>query len=874
MHDAFDCVAILEKLPLEIECIATAGNKLLVGTNKGHLLVYGIQEDLSSGRSDQRFEVELQRSNKAFGRKPISQLVVEEQYGVLISLCDGMISVHDFDTYSCKTQFPKGKGVNYFAINTSTYSGKDSMRLCTISKRKIQTYVWIKNEFQELHSELGLPETPRTVIWVGTYLCVGTKKEYMLIKADSGHVINLFDTGKKQEPLIVPMPSGEIALCRDEVTVFLSIDTHGQHHQKHAVTWSDVPLDLQFSQPYIIAALSRSIEICSRDPRLLVQRIDITGTRNIVCGPHCYAASITHVWRLVPVLISTQVEQLIKDKEFKLALTLTSSIDNEGVKKKKMHQIKTLYAFELFYMKRFEEALKMFKEVDAEPTYVIGLYPDLLPEEYRKQLDYPSAPPKLSQGDLEKGFVSLTEYLTRIRNKSLSNQASAEIPGTAESRKMLLQIIDTSLLKCYLKTNENMIAPLLRLKDNNCHVEECERVLVKEKKVNELVLLYQSKGIHKKALDLLLRQADLPSSPLKGPKKTIEYLQKLGADYIGLIFDYSKWVLKKTPEEGLKIFTNDIPEIEGLPRQKVLVHLENNAAQLVIKYLEHIIFDWKENRVEFHNKLITCYKEKIMPLLKDYLVSLFDSDIRKKAGKESGELGDLRSRLLFFLETSTSYQPMKLLRFFPQDVLFEERALLLGRAGRHEEALAIYIYVLKDTKMAEQYCRRQHEMNLDENRNVYLSLVKVYLKPNHLPSLGLSQSVFSKCSMKANVGAALTVLNTHYQKIDVSQALDLLPAATEVNDITVFLLNVLKDKMQERRNCLLLKSLLYAEHLQMHEQRVFYQSKKCTITEERACCVCHKRIGTSAFAMYPNDVIVHYYCCKDRRVCPPESFYF
>lgn len=54
-------------------------------------------------------------------------------------------------------------------------------------------------------------------------------------------------------------------------------------------------------------------------------------------------------------------------------------------------------------MKRFEEALKMFKEVDAEPTYVIGLYPDLLPEEYRKQLDYPSAPPKLSQGDLEKG---------------------------------------------------------------------------------------------------------------------------------------------------------------------------------------------------------------------------------------------------------------------------------------------------------------------------------------------------------------------------------------------------------------------------------------------------------------------------------------
>ena len=33
---------------------------------------------------------------------------------------------------------------------------------------------------------------------------------------------------------------------------------------------------------------------------------------------------------------------------------------------------------------------------------------------------------------------------------------------------------------------------------------------------------------------------------------------------------------------------------------------------------------------------------------------------------------------------------------------FEERALLLGRLGRHEEALAIYIHVLNDITMASQ----------------------------------------------------------------------------------------------------------------------------------------------------------------------------
>lgn len=35
--------------------------------------------------------------------------------------------------------------------------------------------------------------------------------------------------------------------------------------------------------------------------------------------------------------------------------------------------------------------------------------------------------------------------------------------------------------------------------------------------------------------------------------------------------------------------------------------------------------------------------------------------------------------------------------------LLEERALLLGRMGKHEQALFIYVHILKDTKMAEEY---------------------------------------------------------------------------------------------------------------------------------------------------------------------------
>ena len=55
------------------------------------------------------------------------------------------------------------------------------------------------------------------------------------------------------------------------------------------------------------------------------------------------------------------------------------------------------------------------------------------------------------------------------------------------------------------------------------------------------------------ALDLLLRQAQKPSSQLKGHDWTVQYLQRLGSDHMDLITDYAGWVLKAYPEDGLKV---------------------------------------------------------------------------------------------------------------------------------------------------------------------------------------------------------------------------------------------------------------------------------------------------------------------------------
>ena len=39
-------------------------------------------------------------------------------------------------------------------------------------------------------------------------------------------------------------------------------------------------------------------------------------------------------------------------------------------------------------------------------------------------------------------------------------------------------------------------------------------------------------------------------------------------------------------------------------------------------FQEYIIFDWKENKAEFHNRLVLCYKDRILPLLREHIESL------------------------------------------------------------------------------------------------------------------------------------------------------------------------------------------------------------------------------------------------------------
>ncbi|KAG7248952.1 hypothetical protein CRUP_015144, partial [Coryphaenoides rupestris] len=104
----------------------------------------------------------------------------------------------------------------------------------------------------------------------------------------------------------------------------------------------------------------------------------------------------------------------------------------------------------------------------------------------------------------------------------------------------------------------------------------------KAHKYSELIILYEKKGLHQKALQVLLDQSTKANSPLKGHERTVQYLQRLGVENLGMIFEFSPWVLKICPEDGLKIFTEDLTEVETLPRERVLGFLREGFRELAV----------------------------------------------------------------------------------------------------------------------------------------------------------------------------------------------------------------------------------------------------------------------------------------------------
>eukprot|EP00039_Didymoeca_costata_P009001 m.119447 g.119447 ORF g.119447 m.119447 type:complete len:879 (+) comp14318_c0_seq1:145-2781(+) len=876
MHSAFEFSPILEwrSLPFQIESMDTYGTKLLIGTSKGQLLVYSIpkQKDVSG-----RFKVELQETKKGFSRKSIVQLTAVHQFNLLLSLSDGFVMVHDLSTFQERPRLEKSKGCHLYAVDVQDKRDPTAdshrcgevrnktprdlrVRLAVSVRRKIIVFEWVHqhSEFREVR-EYTLPDQPKVIAWAGDNIIAGLKKEYVYLNGETGECSEIWKTGLQvnQEPILSRLPGNEFLLSKDNLSIFIGLDS--KPTRNYGIKWDEHPLCVDLAAPYAIALTGRDVEVRTVDSGSIVQHIDLDKAKFMCQGDAMYIAAPSNCWRIESVPLSLQIRDLLALEEYEEALNLAERVDEEPERKRaRISNIKKSYAFAQFNKKDFEKAMKTFAELDIDPEHVIGLFPGLLPSEIGDRYEYPTAPPVLEGVELETALSDLVNYYLTQKRSDIQKQPEPEDQEIAKRRNELCETIDTTLLKCYLQTNPALVGPLLRVPNNRCSVTISETLLKRAERFEELVMLYKNRGLHRRALELLYKHGQR-NGKLKGHYKTMLYLQRLGPKHFDLILEFSKWVFSTDHEDGLAIFTSDdYPEIAQLPRGRVLQHLKEHAPFLVVEYLEHIIFKWESPEPEFHNSLLQVYLDLVMQPAKEYLAGL-NGTRPAPPGSEPGELGKNRTKLLKFLKTSKQYTPQKMIsRFLDIDGLYEERALLLGRIGRHDQALDIYAHKLNAPVQAEEYCKNIYDPEDKDTQDVFLSLLQIYLKP---PKGG-----------RTNVKAALGVLKRHYDRVDTTRALDLLPTTTKVSEIHDFLTAVLRKRFAARRQGEVLKNLLKAERLQTNEQLLYYQAKRITIDDDKLCLVCRKPIRTSAFHCYPNGAAVHLYCAPSRDMADIEQY--
>ncbi|GMS79624.1 hypothetical protein PENTCL1PPCAC_1799, partial [Pristionchus entomophagus] len=886
MYEAYVSSEVAFKLPVEINAITFhTSAKRIFALSKCDLHFYA---PAKSGRRG----YELENVAKRISRKPVQQLKVVDEADFLLTLSDQVLSLHSLTFPFPVKAIVRVKAVTAFTAHVDKKN--KGFYITVASKRKFSILKWKDDDFIELSNcDLPIPsDNPLIITWSRRCLCYAIKDSYNLIamtynsatQAWSGENTRLFPVG--DVPCILDIAEKKmVGFTRGDIVTLRSSSVGEKLHGfspafSQDIRFTGTLLAVVNDGPYLVGLLPKGVvEIRSISPSYLIQTITLGKAVMLapaLSGQVCIASAFD-VWLLDAHLnLRRNVGHLVNERHFDLAVQLADcgKLFNDSEK----IEIKTQAALNLFNQRKFEDAFALHAEIKTNVVSVLSLFPDLLPERFSAPHS-PSAP-DLAENEKKRAMLALSSYLAAARTElafSLEQHNKArngEKNGTRLSKedhertKTELQIVDTTLLQCYLKTRPMLVDSLLRLHDNSCSFEDAEMMLRDAKQLRSLFILYETRRKHQMALSLLKEQAALAphSDPFfHGIYPTVEYLQTLGNSHLDAIFEYAKWVLAEDPIEGITIFTGDETSdlARNLNRDKVLDFLEEECIEAVIPYLEHVIFKWEDESARLHEALLEYYARKVKELLKEYTHAFHDDENVIRAGQEEGDLGMYRRKMLKFLHHSLSYSPNKILVQLNHYAFCEERALILGRLKKHEEALSIYTGVLHDINAAEEYCRLYYNAADPIDSQVYLHLVRAFVSPSD-PQLGTAVLFSPDADLPTptpNVTLAIKVLSRHADKMDAVAALSLIPDDSALCDLSASLTALVRATAHEAAASSIRRALCESACLRVERRKKEVSSTRVLITSNTQCVHCEKKIGTSTFVRHAQTgEVEHLYC--------------
>lgn len=421
------------------------------------------------------------------------------------------------------------------------------------------------------------------------------------------------------------------------------------------------------------------------------------------------------------------------------------------------------------------------------------------------------------------------------------------------------RLVDTTLFRAHMFATPSLAGSLFRIA-NFCDPDVVVERLEETGRYNDLIDFLYGKRLHRQALELLRKfgqaEPDEEKIPpqLHGPKRTVGYLQHLPPDKIDLILEFAEWPLRTDPALGMEVFLADTENAETLPRSRVLEFLDGIDPILAVKYLEHVIRELNDMTPDLHQRLLLLYLERLQKHK--------SKEFEFATEEEKDEWWD---KFLEMLKSSSQYSPAKMLDRLDRDdpEFFEARAIVFSKMGQHKQALEIYVFRLEDYHKAEEYCNHVHLTEYavakevapsrrvaptdseEDQPSIYLTLLSLYLTPPH--------------GYKPRYGPALDLLARHGSRLPANSALDLIPESLPVKELEFYFksrIRAASSILNETRivaNLQKVRNIKTQAHLVAGEgsDGKSTRARHVTITEERICGICHKRLGGSVINVFP-----------------------
>ncbi|CAK7230354.1 Vacuolar morphoproteinsis protein 6 [Sporothrix curviconia] len=526
------------------------------------------------------------------------------------------------------------------------------------------------------------------------------------------------------------------------------------------------------------------------------------------------------------------------------------------------------------------------------------------------------------------------ERESSVSPKGSDSDSDADDDAAREKRlRATFTLVDTTMFRVLMLIRPKLASSLFRI-PNFCDPDVVNERLLEHNRFNELVDFFYGKRLHRPALELLKRFGDVNSQTdedknvygggdkettadgtsdgtvtvplaLRGPQRTIAYLQSLPPDMIDLILEFSAWTLRADPANGMSVFLADSENAETLPRDRVVQFLAGIDARLEMQYLEHIITELNDLTPDFHNRLI----EQRIKLLKEGKGKVEEAEDDKTTGSDGDGDGGKEdtweagmARLVSFLKDSRQYSLSRAFGLIPRDepAFYEAQATVLSNMGQHKQALEIYVFKMKDYDKAEEYCNRVHlaqelaqpvpmsspgplllSSNNSQARRTSSSRGREDNNKDDEPEKAAAPSIYHTLLSlylapppphERQLAPALDLLSRHGSRLPASSTLQLIPDTLPVAELASYFRGRMRAANSVVNESRIEKGLRQTAVLAAQANLLLGhgdgtgsgvpggRNRRVTISEERACGVCHKRLGGSVVAVLPDNTVVHYGC--------------